>query len=543
MPAIEGWFTLDEDAPALLGSKCTTCGNFAFPRETYFCRNPECQGTEFAETELSRTGKVWSYTDACYQPPKPYESADPYVPFAIAAVELAAEQMVVMGQVVPGVGVDDLAVGDRGRAGPRHPLRGRRARVPGLEVAATVERRPHMPDDKRVAVLGAGMHPWGKWGRNFVEYGLAAAGDALREADLPWTDVQYVAGADTIRNGYPGFIAGATFAQALGWTGARVSSAYAACASGAQAINNARAQILAGLCDVALVVGADTTPKGFFTPVGGDRKDDPGLAPLPPDGRHQPHLLRPLRPPADGAVRRHRGRLRRRQGEERPPRAGERQRPLPQGGHRRRGAGLAHGGRSAAPAGDLRHLRRGGGPGAHQHGVRPPPRRDRRPGDHRRGVHGHPPIPPDHHRDAQLLHRLGAPPRPRSGPTFKQSVALAAYEEAGIGPDDVDLAEVYDLSSALELDWYEDIGLCKEGEAERLLRDGDTTIGGRVPVNPSGGLSCFGEAIPAQAIAQVCELVWQLRGQAGARQVEGATVGITANQGLFGHGSSIIVSR
>jgi acetyl-CoA acetyltransferase len=129
------------------------------------------------------------------------------------------------------------------------------------------------------------------------------------------------------------------------------------------------------------------------------------------------------------------------------------------------------------------------------------------------------------------------------GPTFKQSVALAAYEEAGIGPDDVDLAEVYDLSSALELDWYEDIGLCKEGEAERLLRDGDTTLGGRVPVNPSGGLSCFGEAIPAQAIAQVCELVWQLRGQAGTRQVDGATVGITANQGLFGHGSSVVVSR
>ena len=132
-----------------------------------------------------------------------------------------------------------------------------------------------MPDDKRVAVLGAGMHPWGKWGRNFVEYGLAAAGDALNDAGVAWTDVQFVSGADTIRNGYPGFIAGATFAQALGWTGARVSSSYAACASGAQAVSNARAQILAGLCDVALVVGADTTPKGFFTPVGGDRKDDP----------------------------------------------------------------------------------------------------------------------------------------------------------------------------------------------------------------------------------------------------------------------------
>ncbi len=111
VPAIEGWFTLDERAPALLGSRCTSCGNIAFPRETYFCRNPGCQGTEFAETELSRTGTVWSYTDACYQPPAPYVAADPYVPFALAAVELTEERMVVMGQLVPGVTVGDLSVG------------------------------------------------------------------------------------------------------------------------------------------------------------------------------------------------------------------------------------------------------------------------------------------------------------------------------------------------------------------------------------------------------------------------------------------------
>ena len=127
--------------------------------------------------------------------------------------------------------------------------------------------------------------------------------------------------------------------------------------------------------------------------------------------------------------------------------------------------------------------------------------------------------------------------------TFKESIAHAAYEEAGIGPEDVDVAEVYDLSTALELDWIEDLGLCKRGEAEQLLRAGDTAIGGRIPVNPSGGLACFGEAVPAQALAQVCELTWQLRGQADGRQVEGARVGITANQGLFGHGSSVIVAR
>jgi acetyl-CoA acetyltransferase len=127
--------------------------------------------------------------------------------------------------------------------------------------------------------------------------------------------------------------------------------------------------------------------------------------------------------------------------------------------------------------------------------------------------------------------------------TFRGSVAMAAYEEAGIGPEDLSLAEVYDLSSAMELDWYEDIGICKRGEAEKLIRNGDTALGGRIPVNTSGGLACFGEAVPAQAIAQVCELTWQLRGQAGERQVEGAKGGITANQGLFGHGSSVIVKR
>ena len=126
---------------------------------------------------------------------------------------------------------------------------------------------------------------------------------------------------------------------------------------------------------------------------------------------------------------------------------------------------------------------------------------------------------------------------------FKASIAEAAYEEAGIGPEDLSVAEVYDLSTALELDWYEDIGLCKAGEAERLLNDGDTQIGGRIPVNPSGGLACFGEAVPAQAIAQICEVTWQLRGQATGRQVEGATSGITANQGLFGHGSSVLLRR
>jgi uncharacterized protein len=122
VPAIEGWFTTgdgdgDDESetgagPALLGSRCTECGTYAFPAESRYCGNPDCGSTTFETVELSRRGRIWSYTDARYQPPPPYVAADPYVPFCLAAVELAAEKLVVMGQVVPGVTVDDLTVGD-----------------------------------------------------------------------------------------------------------------------------------------------------------------------------------------------------------------------------------------------------------------------------------------------------------------------------------------------------------------------------------------------------------------------------------------------
>jgi uncharacterized OB-fold protein len=111
-PAVEGWFTLDAERPALLGTRCKSCGTVFFPREETFCRSPLCQGTAFEEVELSRRGRLWSYTNNAYQPPAPYVApSDPYQPFAVAAVELENERMVVLGQVVPGVAVEDLEVG------------------------------------------------------------------------------------------------------------------------------------------------------------------------------------------------------------------------------------------------------------------------------------------------------------------------------------------------------------------------------------------------------------------------------------------------
>jgi uncharacterized protein len=108
--AIEGWYTLDH-RPQLIGSRCLSCGTYFFPRQGSFCRNPACEGVSFEDVKLSRTGRIWSYTNACYQPPPPFVAPDPYVPFAIAAVELAAERMIVLGQVSAGIDVAQLRVG------------------------------------------------------------------------------------------------------------------------------------------------------------------------------------------------------------------------------------------------------------------------------------------------------------------------------------------------------------------------------------------------------------------------------------------------
>jgi len=110
-PAVPGWFTLDPQAPHLLGQHCATCGAYFFPRRATPCARPDCSLEGAEPVELSRRGRLWSYTNNCYPPPPPYVSAEPFEPYAIAAVELEREKMVVLGQVVSGVGVEELEVG------------------------------------------------------------------------------------------------------------------------------------------------------------------------------------------------------------------------------------------------------------------------------------------------------------------------------------------------------------------------------------------------------------------------------------------------
>ena len=279
---------------------------------------------------------------------------------------------------------------------------------------------------------------------------------------LEWTDVDFLAAGNTMRNGYPGYVAGSTFAQALGWRGIPISSSYAACASGAVAIEAARAQIQSGRADVALVIGADTAPKGFFGPLPGDRPEDPDWLRF--------HVLGATNPTYFGLYARRRMEL-----------YGSTAKDFAAVKVKNSRHGLTNENaryrkeftddeiaESPVVADPLRLVdicATSDGAAAvvlasaeYRRGAR-----CERPGAHRRDLDRHPDVPehrPRHPRHRDRLGRRRAAGRASASATPSRH---AAYEEAGVGPDDLSLAEVYDLSTALELDWYENIGLCARG--------------------------------------------------------------------------------
>ena len=112
LPAIDGWFTTDDpENPRLIGSTCPACGTYVFPPREDNCPNPACASDTLESVALSRRGTLWSYTENRYPPPAPYPAPEPFEPFAVAAVELADEGIIVLGKVVEGTLAADLKVG------------------------------------------------------------------------------------------------------------------------------------------------------------------------------------------------------------------------------------------------------------------------------------------------------------------------------------------------------------------------------------------------------------------------------------------------
>lgn len=109
-PVIEGWFTMGEEGPHLIGNRCKSCGEYYFPK-AYSCRNPGCMGMDLEDIALSGEGKVWSYTVNYYPPPAPYVPPEPFVPYAIVVVEMSEEKLMVMGPLAEGYDYEELEIG------------------------------------------------------------------------------------------------------------------------------------------------------------------------------------------------------------------------------------------------------------------------------------------------------------------------------------------------------------------------------------------------------------------------------------------------
>jgi acetyl-CoA acetyltransferase len=146
--------------------------------------------------------------------------------------------------------------------------------------------------------------------------------------------------------------------------------------------------------------------------------------------------------------------------------------------------------------------------------------------------------------DDGITRGLGGPVP--SGPTMHSEAKIAVHKAmkgAAVGPKDVSFLELQDNTVYYELAFPEEWGFCEPGEADDLAERGDTLPTGRLPINPSGGFLCFGEATTAQGLFQVCEVGWQLRGEAGARQVPNAKVGLAQTIGLGGNATAVVMKN
>lgn len=123
-----------------------------------------------------------------------------------------------------------------------------------------------------------------------------------------------------------------------------------------------------------------------------------------------------------------------------------------------------------------------------------------------------------------------------------KNAAKDVYEASGYGPEDVSLAEVHDCFTIAEIIHYEDLGFCEKGKGGQFIGEGKSEMGGKVPFNASGGLMSKGHPLGATGLAQISEIVWQLRGEAGKRQVQNAKIGLTHNLGGYMHGDTSAVA-
>ncbi|MHB8669020.1 MAG: thiolase family protein [Acidimicrobiales bacterium] len=391
---------------------------------------------------------------------------------------------------------------------------------------------------RAVEIAGVGLHPFGRFeGRSVTEMGVVAVRAGLADAGLAPGRGEF--DAAFCGTAYAGVAAGHKVLGVLGLTGGPIVDVEAGCASGGAALMLAAGAIRSGQYDAVLVFGMEKMPKGiirssFFEPW----REEAGLAATPAYfALRAQRLMRESgvsrRDLADVVVKN------RRHGVHNPDAMFRSEVTAEQVLASRLVCDPLHLWMLCSPnEGAAAVLLRS----AEGTAATEDPTSDGRPvvllAAARLSSH----LPGAVLSEATPLSGLAGGPGDELTPATTLA-ARAAYEEAGLGPEDLDVVECQDTDAARELLSYEELGLCAPGESAKLAADGGTALGGRLPVNPSGGLLSKGEPLGASALGQVVELTRQLRGEAGARQARGARVGLAHTVGRGANASVVVLRR
>jgi len=392
---------------------------------------------------------------------------------------------------------------------------------------------------REVAAVGLGMHPWGKFkDRSLTQMCREAVEAALKDGSVAWREIEAVAAASSRFSGGKGWgLNGNDVVEEMGSTGVPVYNLSAGCAAGGNAFNIGYTLVASGLHDVVLVVGGEKMPKGFIQTSGVEEETDPEYLRQRCVGMPGPAFWAMLcrrrmeehgtteEQLAQIAVKSHKVAAHNENARFRKEFTLEEVLGSPMVSYPLRLYEIC-------PVSD-------GAAAVVLCSAEQARRRTAKP------VWVAASTVATARFDDGITRGLGGMVPP-SGKTYHSEAALAvskAFDQAGVAPADLDLVELQDNTVYYELAFPEEWGLCEPGEAERLLEQGETLPTGRLPINPSGGFLSFGEATTAMGVFQVCELGWQLRDQAGPRQVPDARLALAQTLGLGGNATAVIMKR
>jgi acetyl-CoA acetyltransferase len=394
---------------------------------------------------------------------------------------------------------------------------------------------------REVAVLGVGMHPFGKFPENtLLGLGTYAIREALKDAGLAWKSIQGMAAGLSAWGGPVGRLPGYYLSRAMGHNGMPILNASNACAEGGMCISTVANWIATGAIDIGIAVGMDIAPEGFYASA--EMSEEPTLddteylrfrvagAPNPAIwsfdcvrrmkeiGTTEDDLAMAKVVVSRHSVSNPKARYHKAFTKEEVLASPMVSYPL-----RLFEICATSDGAAAVILGTAEEARK----------------RTDRP-IMVAAVTGGSPVYDD---PTPRLGEIAVPAK--NGPAVSESVmgVKAAYEQSGLGPKDMDFFEIPDNSSWHYLVYTDTVLQAEPGTAEKLLRAGDTTIGGKIPINPSGGFASLGEVYPAQGEAQVYEMVQQLREQAGPRQVQGARACLATVYGGLGNNAVVILKK